>query len=187
VSVPHTILESRSAPTEEPSNRWFSEEVLPHESKLRHWLRRRFPSLRDLDDIVQEAYLRLVRAKGAGKIRQAKPYLYSTARNAALDLFRHERVVPMERIAEMSESRVLDHGSDVHDSLNRDDELAQLSAAIESLPERCRDVLVLRKLQGLSQKEIAAKLGISENTVAAHASAGMRRCIAYFRAHNLNR
>jgi RNA polymerase sigma-70 factor (ECF subfamily) len=162
-------------------------EVQPHESKLRAWLRTRFPSLTDLDDIIQEAYLRLVRAKGAGKVRRTKPYLYTTARNAALDFFRHEKVVVMERIADMGELRVLDGRPDALETIAHDEELAQLAEAIQTLPERCREVLVLRKLHGLSQKEIAEKLGISENTVAAQASTGMRRCVEYFRERSLHR
>lgn len=171
---------------EHDASRWFAEEVRPHESRLRAWLQRRFPSI-DLDDIIQEAYLRLLRAKGAGKVRRPRPYLYSTARNAALDFFRHERVVPMERIAEMDGLHVLDHKPDALETVSGDEELALLSEAIASLPERCREVLVLRKLHGLSQKEIAQQLGISENTVAAQASTGMRRCIEYFRARDVKR
>jgi len=154
---------------------------------LRAWLHARFPSLVDLDDIVQEAYARLFRAKGEGKVGQAKPYLFSTARNAALDFFRHERVVVVERIAEIDDLYVLGHGPDTAETASHHDELALLAEAMQALPQRCREVLVLRKLQRLSQKEIARKLGISENTVARHASDGVRRCIEYFRERNVKR
>jgi RNA polymerase sigma factor (sigma-70 family) len=191
--VPNPAIGNPAMSTPNPSDtsaateqvRWFAEEVQPHESKLRTWLCGRFPALADLDDIVQEAYLRLIRAKSAGKVCRTKPYLFSTARNVVLDRFRRERVVPMERMAQPDELRVLDYSPDVRHAIALDEDLALLSEAIQALPERCREVLVLRKLSGLSQKEIAAKLGISENTVAAHASAGMRRCIEFFRERNL--
>jgi len=186
VNVQPTV--SKPIPTAQSDvSRWFAEEVRPHESRLRTWLRRRFPSLIDLDDIIQESYLRLLRAKGAGKVRRAKPYLYSTARNAALDFFRHEQVIHVDRIAETNGLHVLDHKPDVLETVSGDEELALLSEAIAALPARCREVLVLRKLHGLSQKEIAQKLQISENTVAAQASTGMRRCIEYFRTRAVNR
>ncbi len=67
--------------------RWFAEEVQPHESLLRSWLRGLFPSLSDVDDLVQESYARLIRARSAGKVDYAKAYLFTTARNVAHDIF----------------------------------------------------------------------------------------------------
>ncbi|MBI5382607.1 MAG: sigma-70 family RNA polymerase sigma factor [Opitutae bacterium] len=181
MSFPPSVVD-QAAPAEPTPDQWFATEVQPHESKLRAWLRARFPSLTDIDDVVQEAYLRLVRARSSGQVRQAKPYLYATARNAVLDHFRHEQVIPMDRLAEITELPVLvDNKANAVEAVSQDEELALLSAAIRDLPERCREILVLRKLHGLSQKEIARRLGISENTVAAQASMGVRRCIAYFR------
>ena len=55
-----------------------------------------------------------------------------------------------------------------------------LSAAVRGLPERCRQVLTLRLLYGMAQKEIAAELRISEHTVKAQLAKGMRRCADYF-------
>jgi RNA polymerase sigma-70 factor (ECF subfamily) len=81
----------------------------------------------------------------------------------------------------------LDHKPDAAETASHDDELALLAAAIHALPERCREVLVLRKLHGLSQKQIAEKLGISENTVAAQASFGVRRCMEYFRDRKIKK
>ena len=79
---------------------WFAAEVQPHERKLRGWLRGRFPSLRDLDDLVQEAYARLFRARAAGKVVNPKTYLFATARNAALDFFRRRQVALTVEIPE---------------------------------------------------------------------------------------
>ncbi len=176
-------IAKQPAGPEPARNQWFCDEVKPHEFKLRAWLRKRFSLLTDVDDVIQETYFRLFRAKDAGKIVQTKPYLYTVARNVVLDHFRHEKVIPVERITEMRALPVLDEKPDARSTTSRDEELALLATAIQALPERCREVLVLRKLHGLSQKEIARKLGISENTVAAHASMGVRRCIEYFREH----
>ncbi len=159
----------------------------PHESTLRAWLRSRFPSLTDTDDLVQESYARLFRARESGRVMNAKNYLFATARNAALDIFRHEKVIPMRPLAEIEASPVSDNKPDAAETASHDDELAMLAEAIQALPERCREVVVLRKLHGLSQKQIAEKLGISENTVAAQASLGVRRCMEYFRERRIKK
>lgn len=159
----------------------------PHEAGLRAWLRLRFPALNDVDDVIHDAYIRLFRAKSAGRVGCAKSYLYSIARNAVLDRYRDERVIPMEQMTETGELSVLEDEPQAADAVCHDEELALLAAAIETLPARCREILVLRKVHRLSQREIAQRLGISENTVAAQASIGVRRCIAYFRERDVKR
>jgi RNA polymerase sigma-70 factor (ECF subfamily) len=165
------------------ADQWFAEEVQPHERKLRGWLRGRFPSLRDLDDLVQEAYARLFRARAAGKVVNPKTYLFATARNAALDFFRRRQVANTEGVENFDELRVMEEGPDVAERLARDQELEILCAAVDSLPPACRHVLVLQKIHGLTYAQIAARLGLSERTVNAHIAKGMLRCRDYMRAY----
>ncbi len=80
--------------------RWFAEEVWPHEPALRAWLRARFPSLTDIDDLVQETYARLFRARNSGKITEVRPYLFVIARNAATDVFRRNQVIAYDPLGE---------------------------------------------------------------------------------------
>jgi RNA polymerase sigma-70 factor (ECF subfamily) len=61
-----------------------------------------------------------------------------------------------------------------------------LHAAIDALPARCREIVILRKIQGLPQKEIARQLGLSESTVQVQASRGLRRCAEFMRKHTTN-
>jgi len=167
------------------TTRWFSEEVLPHEPMLRAWLRGKFPLLSDVDDVVQESYARLLRAHAAGSVRNARNYLFATARNAALDLFRRERCIPFEPIGETTRLSVLDQSAGVAESVGRAQELDLLRQAMEALPTRCRQVFTLRKLYGLTHREIAARLGISARTVEAHIDKAMRRCAAFLRERGL--
>jgi RNA polymerase sigma factor (sigma-70 family) len=163
--------------------RWFAQEVQPHESALRSWLRRLFPSLPDVDDIVQETYVRLIRAKSRDKVDHSKAYLFTTARNLVLDLFRRKRIVSIEGVADLDRLSVLDDGPGIAESVSRQQELDMLAEAVRGLPDRCRQVLTLRLLYGLSHKEIAAELRISEHTVKAQLAKGMRRCAQYFDDH----
>lgn len=167
-------------PPETEQTRWFAEEVQPHEPTLRSWLRGLFPTFPDMDDLVQESYVRLLRAREAGKVTHAKAYLFTTARNAALDFFRRRRVVSIESVGDMQDSLVLDERPDVADAVSRQQELDLLAEAVRDLPERCRQTLTLRLLYGLSHKEIAAELKVSDHTVKAQLAKGMRRCTEYF-------
>lgn len=165
--------------------RWFAEEVHPHEPALRAYLQARFPTLGDHDDLVQETYTRLLRAKDTGGVRYPKAFLFTAARNAAFDLFRRRRAHPTESVNDQTELIVLDAEPSAPDAIHQRYELEVLADAVRALPDRCRQVIMLRYLDGLAYKEIADQLDISPETVKVHMAKGMRRCAAFFAARGL--
>jgi len=158
---------------------WFAAHVQPHEPMLRAWLRSRFKSETDIDDVVQETYLRLLRARERGAVASPKAFLFAVARNLALDRFRHRAVVLTEPLAENEALAVLDEGGHTPDLIAHNQEIELLTEAIQSLPDRCRQIFTLRKVYGLSQSEIATQLGVSENTVSAQLTIGVKKCMAF--------
>lgn len=166
-------------------SQWFVEEVQPHEPELRAYLRKSFPSLADIDDLVQETYARVVRARSAGGVSEARPYLFATARNTACDLFRRSRIVSITAIADIESLPVVEDRPSTFEALDRDKEIEILRQAIAALPQRCREVLTLCKLYGLSHREVAKQLGISEHTVHAQVALGVLRCRNFLRAEGL--
>ncbi len=167
------------------STRWFAEEVQPHAGELRAWLHGKFPALSDPDDVVQEALTRVWGEKQVRPVASPKALLFTTARNLALDQLRRQQVVRMEPIAETAGQFVLEDGPSAADTTAHNQELELLTQAIQSLPDRCRQVLTLRKIYGLSQKAIGAQLGIAEHTVEVQVANGMRRCAEFLARHGL--
>lgn len=166
--------------------RWFAEEVQPHERDLRAWLGSRFPDARDIDDVVQESYVRLLRAREATPVACARAYLFTTARNVALAIFRRPKIFSQNPLSDPAVLRIVAEGADVAEQVSTRQEIALLLEAIDTLPGRCREVFVLRKLQGVSQREIAARLGLSEQTVQVQIAHGAKRCIHYLRQHGVS-
>jgi RNA polymerase sigma-70 factor (ECF subfamily) len=110
-----------------------------------------------------------------------KAFLFATARNVALGRIRHLQATgETSFLAETAAEDVLDESADVSQAVTRAQELELLTQAIQSLPTRCRQVITLRKIYGLSQKDVAAQLGISEHTVEAQGTIGLRKLAAYF-------
>lgn len=171
-------------PTEQAT--WFSERVLPNEPALRAYLHRRFPMLPDHDDLVQETYARMLREKAAGRLTHERAFLFTAARNAAIDLFRRRRTTPHESLDETDAPlAVLEETPGVVESLDREQKLESLLEAIVALPERCRQVMMLRHLDGLSYKEIAARLEISPETVKVHMIKGVKDCTRFLQQRGL--
>ncbi|MBE7539072.1 MAG: sigma-70 family RNA polymerase sigma factor [Opitutaceae bacterium] len=155
--------------------RWYFEEVQPHERSVRSFLRAAAPSPCDVDDMLQDSYLRLFRARASGPIRCVRALFFSIARNLVRDSVRRK----------LANREISDAGLDslpaaecpgVAEVVEFRQEQMFLAEAMQALPARCREVLFLRKIHGFSQKDIAARLGISENTVESLVSRGVRRC-----------
>lgn len=168
-------------PPQDEQQRWFAEQVKPHEPMLRAWLTRRFPSEGDIDDFIQEAYLRILQAQLVRPISSPKAYLFATARNVALERIRHRKVAGEFPLAEIEASPVLDEEPLIPDAVGHSEELALLTQAIQSLPTRCRQILTLRKIYGLSQREVAKRLGIAEHTVESQGTIGLHKIADFFR------
>jgi len=179
VSVYPTVISpsfTSGAPVCLDQARWFAEQVQPHEAALRNWLRVRFPAISDRDDLVQEAFLRVWQARAS--ITSVKAFLFATTRNLAIDALK--RRLPEVDLGECGVSSILDEYSNTAEAVARAQEFQLLNDALQSLPERCRLVFTLRRIHGLSQKEIASRLQISEKTVEAQNSIAMHKCVQFF-------
>ncbi|MBL9190393.1 MAG: sigma-70 family RNA polymerase sigma factor [Opitutaceae bacterium] len=168
-------------------SRWFAEEIRPHELELRAYLRGRFPMLHEVDDLVQETYARLLNARATGRATLTRGYMFVVARNLALDLIRRRRTVAIEFLGNVEELSVVEEGPDAAEVLSHEQELALLADAMRALPARCREILHLRRIEGLSHRAIAKRLGIAEGTVNAQLAIGVIRCRRYLCEHGVVR
>jgi RNA polymerase sigma factor (sigma-70 family) len=164
------------------SAQWFKQEVHAHDGQLKSWLKGTYPSARgEVDDIVQESYLRIWKRQAAKPIASAKAFLFQIARRLALDTIRKNGNSPLDQVGDLAASRVIDGRPNAAEILISRDMLAHLADAIAALPERPREVLLLHKIKGLPQKEVAAQLGLSERTVEKYCLKGMVGCEAFLR------
>ena len=167
------------------ATQWFAQEVYPHGAELKAYLRGSFPAVRDVDDVVQESYLRVWRRMMRGPVASARSFLYRVARNVAIDAVRRSAAAPVDQMADLNGLNASDGKPDAAEEACTSEELELLLVAIERLPRRCREVVVLRKLRGLSPREIAVELGMSEGTVHVHGAKGVRRCEEFLRERGL--
>ena len=164
---------------------WFAESVQPHEPALRAFLSRRFSSLPDHDDLVQETYARLLRVSDPQRLGHVKAFLFTTARNVAIDHVRRTRRTPVDRMRDTTEFSLLEPEPGAADVLDLAQRHEAMLTALETLPERCREVMLLRYVDGFSAREIAVHLGLAAATVRVHLMKGGRDCAEFFRAHGL--
>lgn len=168
------------------ATQWFKQEVHPHGPQLKAWLRGQFPSVRDVDDVVQESFLRIWKARAAREIRSAKSFLFQIARHVAVDLLRRHKASPVGPLGDLDVSTVMDSGPDAAAILSIQEKLDLLADALVSLPPRCREVVFLHKIQGRSQKDVAQALGLSERTVENHTREGLIRLQRFMHAHGVH-
>lgn len=160
--------------------RWFLRNILPHEQALRSWLARRQPLGLEIDDIIQEAYAILVDLESVDDIRFPRAYLFQVVRSVITKHVRRARVVSIRTMDDLTElDRADDRPSPECIAIDRD-QLRRLAEAIGAMPERTQQAFVLRRVDGLAQREIAAHMAISENTVEKHISRGLRFLVDWF-------
>lgn len=155
-------------------NTWFAREILPHEAALVRYLTRTWPNRSEVHDLRQEAYMRVYEAAGKARPRFPKSFLFTTARHLMADRVRRARVVSIETIGDLEVLNVPVEEVTPEQRLDARQELMKLARAFSALPPRCREVVWLRRVDDLSQKEVAKRLQISEKTVESHIVKGTR-------------
>ena len=160
-------------------SKWFAEQVHPHDSSLKAYLRGTFPSVRDIDDVVQESYFRIWKARAAQPIQSARAFLFKVARHVALDLVRRNQSSRVDAVGDLGGLPVIEEGPDAAEAYSFQEKVDVLAEAIAALPEGRREIVVLCKLRRLPQKEVAARLGLSERTVENQLFRGIKRCRAF--------
>lgn len=130
----------------------------------------------DVDDVMQEAFLRFFRASGREVIRFPKAFLAKTATNLALNHIKNAHYARTCNIEDNSRVEVSLTSDDLEAEACRDERFALFCRAVAQLPPQCRQVFLLKKVYGLSQREIARKLDISESTVEKHVAKGLLLC-----------
>jgi RNA polymerase sigma-70 factor (ECF subfamily) len=148
-------------------------EVLPLEAALMQFLRRSWRNPADLDDLCQEVYARACEAAREKLPNPTKPFLFAIARNLIIDHVRHENVVSIEAVADPDMLSTSMEAPNQERSVMAREELHVLQSVIDRLPERCRQAVVMQKVEGLTRREIASRMGISEKTVKRHLEDGM--------------
>jgi len=149
-------------------------QILPHEADVRAWLRRSGSTPADTDDVVQETYCRLAALDSVAHITSGRAYFFRTARNIAIEKIRRARIIRIDCVTEIDALNVVDEGPSPERVVASRRELSRVRKLIEGLPERCRHIFTLRRIHGLSQRETAARLGVTENVVEMQSARGLR-------------
>jgi RNA polymerase sigma factor (sigma-70 family) len=164
---------------QEALNAWFKREILVHETMLFRYLLRVWPRKHEVPDLRQETYARVYQAAGLARPASPRSFLFTTAHNLMADRIRHERVVSIEAVGDIDALNVSVDELSTEDLVSTREELKRAGEALDRLPPRCREVVWLRRVEGLSQREAAAALGISVKAIEQHMSKGMRLLATY--------
>lgn len=157
---------------------WIGAEIVPHESDVRQWLRRSSFRAVDEDDAIQEAYARIAAAPQVDAIREPRAYFFTVVRNVILEQMRRARVTPIALVADLQLSFIVDERPNPETVAADREELRQVFELIQKLPDKLRQVLLMRRVEGLAQKEIARRLGVPESTVEKRAAKALRLLLA---------
>lgn len=152
---------------------WVGREILPHEADVRAWLLRTLDP-DDLEDVIQETYCQIAALKDVGHIASGRAYFFTAARSIVLMRLRRARVVSIESVTEIENIGIAMDEPTPERVVAARRELERVQRLIEELPDRCRRIFELRKVDGLSQREVAEQLGVTEYVVGNDVAKGMK-------------
>jgi RNA polymerase sigma factor (sigma-70 family) len=155
-------------------DQWFAAEILPHEGLLLRYLTRVWRNSAEVFDLRQDIYVRVYESARSALPTTPKAFLFATARNLMTDRIRHSRVVFIDSTPDFDVLDVLIDEVSPERRLSARQELRMVARAFDSLSEKCRNVVWLRRVEGLSQRETAQRLGLHEGAVESQLARGVR-------------
>jgi RNA polymerase sigma factor (sigma-70 family) len=158
---------------------WFQSEVIPLEPALMAFIRRNWRVAEDIPDLRQDIYERVLTGAKSGIPTDTRNYLFAVARNHLINRAKRGQIVSFELVADMAVMDVEIDRFRTERQLTARDELRRAQAGLDRLPEKCREVVWLRKVEGLSTRQTAERLGISIDTVEKQITLGMRALVDF--------
>jgi RNA polymerase sigma-70 factor (ECF subfamily) len=146
---------------------------------LKKYLARYFTNAQDIEDVAQETYLRAFAAEQKKHIEQPKAFLFRIAKNVALNELTRKSHQITDFIEDVSASIVLETAASAEEEVDAQESFGLYCEAVVSLPEKCRQVFLLRKVHGLAHKEIAARMSLSVSSVEKYLRQGVLTCRAF--------
>jgi RNA polymerase sigma factor (sigma-70 family) len=153
-------------------NDWFVNEVLPLEGALMQFLRHAWRNPGDIEDLCQDIYVRAYEGAAREIPKSARAFVFAIARNLLIDRIRTAQIVPIDSVADLDTLDIPGNQASAERSVIARQELRRLQGALDRMPPRCREAVILRKIEGLSIQDVAQRMGISPKTVDRHLSDG---------------
>jgi RNA polymerase sigma-70 factor (ECF subfamily) len=150
---------------------------------LKRFLARFFSDRQDIEDVAQEAYLRAYVAEQQKEIEQPKAFLFRIARNLALTKLTKKSRKITDYLEECGMSVVIEYGAAADSEVEAQESFGLYCEAVAALPEKCRQVFLLRKVHGLAHKEIAERMSLSVSSVEKYLLKGVLECRTFVQEH----
>ncbi|MGA2342419.1 MAG: RNA polymerase sigma factor [Steroidobacteraceae bacterium] len=164
---------------------WFLKQVFRHGAALHRYLRRFTSGAEDIEDLVQETYVRIYAIKDRDAVASPRALLFRVAHNLAVERARRQVARATDNVADFELLDVDTVEAPPDEQFDARRRFESFCAAVDRLPPLCRRVFVLRKVYKLSHTEIAEVLGVSHSTIEKHVAKGLMRCRDYLREHGM--
>ena len=136
----------------------------------------------DVEDILQQTYMLVCSQSYKTEIKSVKGYFFRVARNVALGDIARRTKAKFKSLEEIAPFEPSSNEAGADDKLHYSMKLETFIEVTQSLPKKCRQAFLLKKVMGLSQKEVARKMNIAESTVEKHLITAMRRTVSEMKA-----
>jgi len=160
---------------------WFLDQVFQHRAALHRYLSKLTSGAEDIEDLVQETYVRMYALPDFHQVESPKALLFLIAHNLAVERARRQKAQATDTMADLETLSVFSNEAPPDEQTDARRRFESFCAAVERLPPLCRRVFVLRKVHKLSHAEISEVLGVSQSTIEKHVAKGLVRCRDYLR------
>lgn len=164
---------------------WFLNQVFRHGAALHRYLRRFTSGSEDIEDLVQETYVRMYAIEDRDTVASPRALLFRIAHNLAVERARRQISQATDTVGDFAPLDVDTLEAPPDEQIDSRRRFESFCAAVDRLPPLCRRVFVLRKVYKLSHTEIAEVLGVSHSTIEKHVAKGLLRCRDYLREHGM--
>ncbi len=166
-------MSRRKSPEDDPEG--ITSSFLSLRTGLHKFLVRFLVRRQDVEDIVQETFLRAYESERHQKIDFPKSFLFTVARNLALSEIDRKSTRVTSYVSDLQDLNIAGE-QNVEDNVDAQQKLAAVLEIVAALPPQCQRVVIMKKMLGFSHQEIGRRLDISVRTVEKHLAKALQRC-----------